>query len=187
MRRKPSAGSWPSSRKPRSVLGAGALIAAGFGFGVFWGSGLLSFDAPWSAGLALHGLWMGALGVGVIRLVQPLRGAAAAIGWAGAATTIIGMLTAFPIFGVGLILIATSEWLRGTRRPAAGALAAGAFLLLASLPLEGRFDGSGTPEPGTPAGLLFAPAICLISLGLTLLGVRLLQTERRHATVALAR
>ena len=130
------------------MLGAGALIVAGFGFGVFWGSGLLAFDAPWSAGLALHGLWMGALGLGLIRLVQPLRGTARTTGWAGAATTVIGMLTAFPIFAVGLILIATTEWLQGTRRPAAGALAAGAILLLASLPLEGRFDGSGTPEPG---------------------------------------
>ena len=169
------------------MLGARALIAAGFGFGLFWGSGLLAFDAPWSAGLALHGLWMGALGVGVIRLVQPLRGTARATGWAGAVTTIIGMLTAFPIFGVGLILIATTEWIQGTRRSAAGALATGAVLLLASLPLEGRFGGSGTPEPGTPAGLLFAPAICLISLGLILLGVQRLQAERRHVTVALAR
>ena len=169
------------------MLGAGALIIAGFGFGVFWGSGLLAFDAPWSAGLALHGMWMGALGVGVIRLVQPLRGTARATGWAGAAATIIGMLTAFPIFGVGLILLATTEWLQRTRRPAAGALAAGAILLLASLPLEGRFDGSGTPEPGTPAGLLFAPAICLISLGLILLGVQHLQAKRRQVNVALAR
>lgn len=129
---------------------------------------------------------MGALGVGVIRLVQPLRGTARAIGWVGAATTIIGMLTAFPVFGIGLILIATTQWLQGTR-PAAGALAAGAILLLASLPLEGRFDGSGTPAPGTPAGLLFAPAICLISLGLILLGVHHLQAARRQVTVALAR
>ena len=168
------------------MFGAGALIAAGFGFGVFWGAGLLAFDAPWSAGLALHGLWMGALGVGVIRLVQPLRGTARAIGGAGAATTIIGMLTAFPIFGVGLFLIAATEWLQRIRRPAAGALAAGALLLVASLPLDGRFDGSGTPEPGTPAGLLFAPAICLISLGLILLGVQHLRAERRRVTVALA-
>jgi len=162
------------------------LIAAGFGFGVFWGFGLLAFDAPWSAGLALHGLWVGSLAIGVIRLVQPLRGSAAAAGWVGVTATIIGMLTAFPIFGVGLILIATTQWLQGTRRPAAGALAAGAILLLASLPLEGRFDGSGTPAPGTPAGLLFAPAICLISLGLIVLGVQHLQAKRRHVTLALA-
>jgi hypothetical protein len=97
------------------------------------------------------------------------------------------MLTAFPIFAVGLILIATTEWLQGTRRPAAGALAAGAILLLASLPLEGRFDGSGTPAPGTPAGLLFAPAICLISLGLILLGVPHLQAERRQLNAEPAR
>jgi hypothetical protein len=168
------------------VLGAGALIVAGFGFGVFWGSALLAFDGPWSAGLALHALWMGALGVGVIRLVQPLRGTARASGWAGAAATVVGMLTAFPIFGVGLILIATMQWLQGARRPAAGALAAGAILLLASLPLEGRFDGSGTPVAGSPAGLLFAPAICLISLGLIVLGVQHLQAERRRVTVALA-
>jgi hypothetical protein len=36
--------------------------------------GLLAFDAPWSAGLLLHGVWMGSLAIGVIRLVQPLRG-----------------------------------------------------------------------------------------------------------------
>jgi hypothetical protein len=130
---------------------------------------------------------MSALGVGVVRLVQPLRGAARAAGWTGAATTIIGMLTAFPIFGVGLILLGTTQWLQGTRRPAAAALAAGAILLLASLPLEGRFDGSGTPQPGSPAGLLFAPAICLISLGLILLGAQQLQAERRNVTVAPAR
>ena len=168
------------------MLGAGALIVAGFGFGVFWGSGLLAFDAPWSAGLALHGLWMGALGVGVIRLTRPLRGTASVMGWAGAAATVIGMLTAFPIFGVGLILIATTQWVQRIRL-AAGALAAGAILLLASLPLEGRFDGSGTPVAGSPAGLLFAPAICLISLGLILLGVQHLQAERRQVTVVPAR
>ena len=166
------------------MFGAVALIVAGVGFGIFWGLGLLEFDAPWSAGLAVHGVWMGSLSVGLIRLVQPLRGTAAAAGWAGAVATVIGMLTAFPLFGVGLIVIATIEWLQGTPRPAAAALAAGAILLLGSLPLEGRFDGSGTPELGTPAALLFAPAILLISLGLNLLGLRQLQGERRKVTVA---
>jgi hypothetical protein len=129
---------------------------------------------------------MGSLAIGVIRLVQPLRGTAMATGWAGAAMTIIGMLTAFPLFGVGLIVIATIQWLQGAR-PAAAALVAGAVLLLGSLPLEGRFEGSGTPELGTPAALLFAPAILLISLGLILLGLQQLRPAHRRVTVARAR
>jgi hypothetical protein len=167
------------------VLGAGALMVAGLGFGAFWGAGLLAFDAPWSAGLALHGLWMGSLAVGVIRLVQPLRGSAAATGWAGVAATIIGMVTAFPLLAVGLIAIATTQWPQSERRTAAAAFVAGALLLIASLPLEGRFDGAGTPEPGTPAALLFAPSVVLISLGLVLLGWQL-RAERRRVTVASA-
>jgi hypothetical protein len=169
------------------VLGAAALIIAGLGFGIFWGSGLLAFDAPWSAGLALHGLWMGSLAVGVIRLVQPLRGTASTTGWAGVAATIVGMLTAFPLFGVGLIVIAIGQWLQVARRPAAAVLAAGAVVLLGSLPLEGRFGGSGTPEPGTPAAWLFAPAILLISLGLIFLGLQQLRPARRSVTPAPAR
>ena len=169
------------------MLGAGTLIIAGLGFGAFWGLGLLAFDAPWPAGLLLHGVWMGSLAVGVIRLVQPLRGTAATAGWAGVAATVIGMLTAFPLFGVGLIVIATIQWLQRARRPAAATLATGAILLLGSLPLEGRFDGSGTPELGTAAALLFAPAVVLISLGLILLGLGQLQSERRNVTVAPAR
>ena len=168
------------------MLGSGALIVAGLGFGAFWGAGLLAFDAPWSAGLALHGLWMGSLAIGVIRLVQPLRGTAAATGWAGVAATIIGMVTAFPLLAVGLIAIATRQWPQSERRPAAAALVAGALLLIASLPLEGRFDGAGTPEPGTPAALLFAPSVLLISLGLILLGWQL-RADRRRITVASAR
>jgi hypothetical protein len=130
---------------------------------------------------------MASLSVGVIRLVQPLRGTAATAGWAGAVATVIGMLAAFPLFGIGLIVIATVQWLQGAGRPAAAALAAGAILLLGSLPLEGRFDGSGTPELGTQAALLFAPAIFLISVGLILVGLRQLQGERRTVTVAPAR
>lgn len=168
------------------MLAAGALIVAGLGFGAFWGSGLFALDAPWSAGLVLHGLWMGSLAVGVIRLVQPLRGTAAATGWAAVAATIIGMVTAFPLFGVGLIATATTQWPQRARRPAAAALVAGAILLLGSLPLEGRFDGSGTPELGTPAALVFAPAVLLISLGLILFGQQQLRAERHHVTVALA-
>jgi hypothetical protein len=169
------------------VLGVGALIVAGLGFGAFFGLGLLDlFDAPWAASLALHGLWMGSLAIGVVRLVQPLHGTAAATGWAGVAATIIGMVTAFPLFGVGLILIATTEWLQGARRPAAAALVAGAILLLGSLPLEGRIDGAGTPELGTPAALLFAPAVLLVSLGLILLGLQQLRAERHHVMVTTA-
>lgn len=159
------------------MLGAAALIVAGLGFGAFWGLGLLAFDAPWSVGLALHGLWILSLAIGAIRLVQPLRGAAAATGWAGVAATIAGMLTAFAPFAVGLIAISTTQWPRGARRPAAAALVAGAILLLGSLPLEGRFAGSGTPELGTPAALLFAPAVLFVSIGLVLFG---LQQLRAH-------
>jgi hypothetical protein len=169
------------------VVGAGALIVAGLGFGIFWGLGLLAFDAPWSAGLAVHGLWMGSLAVGVIRLVQQLRGTAAVAGWVAAGATIIGMLAAFPLFGIGLIVMATNQWLQGAGRPAAAALATGAILLLGSLPLEGRFEGNGTPQLGTPAALLFAPAVLLISLGLILLGLQQLQAQQRNVTVAPAR
>jgi hypothetical protein len=165
------------------VLGAGALIIAGLGFGAFWGAGLLAFDASWSAGLLLHGVWMGSLAIGLIRLAQRLRGTAATAGWAGVAATVIGMLTAFPLFGVGLVVIAATQRLQRAR-PAAAALATGAILLLGSLPLEGRYGGSGTPELGTPAALLFAPAVVLISLGLILIGVGQLRSERRHVTVA---
>jgi hypothetical protein len=165
------------------VVGGGALMIGGLGFGVFWGLGLLAFDAPWSAGLVLHGIWMASLAIGVIRLVQPLRGTPAAAGWAGAAATLIGMLAAFPLFGVGLIVVAIIQWLQGAGRPAAAVLAAGAILLLGSLPLEGRFEGNGTPQLGTPAALLFAPAVVLISLGLVLLGLQRLQAERRNVAV----
>jgi hypothetical protein len=170
------------------VLGAVALIVAGLGSGIFWGLGLLDvFDAPWAASLALHGLWVGSLAIGVIRLVQSLRGAAAAAGWVGVSATIIGMITSFPLFGVGLIVLATTQWPLETRRPAAAALVAGAILLLGSLPLEGRFDGAGTPELGTPAALLFTPAVLLVSIGLVLLGWQHLRAERRHVTGAPAR
>ncbi len=127
---------------------------------------------------------MASLAIGLIRLVQPLRGVAAMAGWAGLAATVIGMLTAFSLFGVGLILVATIQWPQRARRPAAAALATGAVLLLGSLPLEGRFDGSGTPELETAAALLFAPAVVLISLGLILLGLGQLQSGRRNVTVA---
>ncbi len=170
------------------MLGAVALIVAGLGFGAFFGTGALRpFDAPWAAGLALHGLWMGSLAIGVIRLVQPLRGTAAAAGWVGVAATFIGMIATFVLFGVGLIVLATTQWAQGARRPAAAALAAGAIFLLGSLPLEGRFDGAGTPELGTPAALLFVPAILLVSLGLIFLGLQQLQAERRNVTAAPAR
>lgn len=169
------------------MLGAGALIVAGIGSGIFWGLGLFDvFDAPWAASLALHGLWVGSLAIGVIRLIQPLRGSAAAAGWAGVAATIIGMITSFPLFGAGLIVMATTQWRQRARRPAAAALVAGAILLIGSLPLEGRFDGAGTPELGTQAALLFAPAVLLVSLGLVLLGWQL-RVERQHVTVAPAR
>jgi hypothetical protein len=168
------------------VLGALALIVAGLGFAAFWGAGLLAFDAPWSAGLALHGLWIGSLAIGVIRLVLPLRGTAAATGWAGVAATVIGMVTAFALFAAGLIAVAITQWPQTARRPAAAALVGGALLLIGSLPLEGRFEGSGTPEPGTPAALLFAPAVLLVSLGLILLGWHL-RAERQQMAVASAR
>jgi hypothetical protein len=129
---------------------------------------------------------MGSLAIGVIRLVQRLRGTAAAVGWVGVAATIIGMLTTFVLFSVGLIVLATTQWAPGARRPAAAALVVGAILLLGSLPLEGRFDGAGTPELGTPAALLFVPAILLVSLGLILLGREQLQAERRNVTVTSA-
>ena len=168
------------------MLGAVALIVAGLGSGTFWGLGLFDvFDAPWAASLALHGLWVGSLAIGAIRLVQPLRGSAAAAGWVGVTATIIGMITSFPLFGVGLIVLATTQWPLEARRPAAAALVAGAVLLLGSLPLEGRFDGSGTPGPGTPAALLFAPAVLLVSLGLIFLGWQL-RADRRRVTVASA-
>jgi hypothetical protein len=170
------------------VPGAVALIVAGLGSGTFWGLGLFDvFDAPWAAGLALHGLWVVSLAIGMIRLVQPLRGSAAVAGWVGVAATIIGMITSFPLFGVGLIAFATTLWEPEARRPVAAALVVGAVLLLGSLPLEGRFDGAGTPELGTPAALLFAPAVLLVSLSLVLLGWQQLRAERRHVTVAPAR
>ena len=170
------------------MLGAVALIVAGLGSGIFWGLGLFDvFDTPWAAGLALHGLWVGSLAIGVIRLVQPLRGSAAAAGWVGVTATIIGVITSFPLFGVGLIVLATTQWSLDARRPAAAALGAGAILLVGSLPLEGRFDGAGTPALGTPAALLFAPAVLLVSIGLVLLGWQQLHAERRHVTVAPAR
>jgi hypothetical protein len=170
------------------VLGAVALIIAGVGSGTFWGLGLIDiFDAPWAAGLALHGLWVGSLAIGMIRLVQPLRGSAAAAGWVGVAATIVGMITSFPLFGVGLIVLATTLWPLEARRPGAAALVAGAILLLASLPFEGRFDGAGTPELGTPAALLFVPAVLLVSIGLVLLGWHELRAERRHVKIAPAR
>jgi hypothetical protein len=166
------------------VLGAGALIVAGLGSGTFWGLGLFDvFDAGWAASLALHGLWVGSLAIGVIRLVQPLRGSAAVAGWVGVAATIIGMITSFPLFGVGLIVLATTQWPQGARRPAAATLVAGAILLLGSLPLEGRFEGAGTPELGTAAALLFAPAVLLVSIGLILLGLQLLRAKRDQVKV----
>ena len=165
--------------------GAVALIVAGLGSGTFWGLGLFDvFDAPWAAGLALHGLWAVSLAFGMIRLVQPLRGAAAAAGWAGVAATIIGTIASFPLFAVGLIVFATTQWQSEARRPAAAALVAGAVLLLGSLPLEGRFDGAGTPELGTPAAWLFTPAVLFVSIGLVLLGWQLLRAERHHVTHA---
>jgi hypothetical protein len=170
------------------VPAAVALIVAGLGSGTFWGLGLFDvFDAPRAAGLALHGLWVVSLAFGMIQLVRPLRGSAAAAGWVGVAATIIGMITSFPLFGVGLIAFATTLWQLETRRPVAAALVVGAVLLLGSLPLEGRFDGAGTPELGTPAALLFAPAVLLVSLSLVLLGWQQLRAERRHVTVAPAR
>lgn len=171
------------------MLGAYSLIVAGLAFGAFFGSRLLgpdAFDLPRETDLALHGLWMITLAIGVPKLVRPMRGWASAAGWVAAASTIIGMLTGFPLFAVGLILLATTQWSQPTRRPAAGALGAGALLLLGSLPLEGRFDGAGSPAAGTPAAFLFSPAVLLVALGLIGLGRQLRHGERKAAVVATA-
>jgi hypothetical protein len=154
------------------------LVMGAVAFGLFWEAALLSdADIPVGIALGVHGISIVTIAMGLIHLQRSASTDRSAIGWAGVALTIAGIAASFVLLAVGLILIAISLLRAGVWRDVSTLLIVGSIALLISYLLGARVGTEDAAGPSLVAGICFAGATLLISLGLLLIGVKQLSAS----------
>jgi hypothetical protein len=156
----------------RRVAGP-SLVAGGIAFGLFWGSQLVGLEVRQPVALPIHGLTILLITVGLIgmQLSTSTRRAYRTLSWVAVALAVLGLLTFFPVLGIGLALV-------GVVVIVSGGLLEGAALTLGSLTLVGaylfgsRLGEEEASDPSAPLVALFAFAIVLVVGGLVASGIR---------------
>jgi len=173
----------------RATLGACALILGAVAFLVFWGSDvawddkLLGVAAPWWIRLAVHGLAIVFITLGLVMpfWMTPALDSATRYERIASGLSIAGLLTVLPLFFVGIALLGV------VTIAARGNLAAGLTLLLGAVLFAVSY-GSGVRlgfEDGPPLSqidrVLAASSITLVTIGICALGVVALQQRNANA------
>ena len=175
-----------------STVGGWALIVGAGCFALFWSLALTSLDesvatgpsrpatAAWLPALALHATTIASLTIGLGLLARDLRRAREArlVATLGAALTVVGLITVFPLIPVGLGLVAIG--LMGVRYPraATGSLLVGSVgmvILYVALYQQqaGRVFGEGAPPFQLGPKLIFQASVILLAAGLAAIGFQL--------------
>ena len=173
----------------RATLGACALILGAVAFLVFWGSDvswddkLLGVAAAWWIRLAVHGIAIVLITLGLILRywMTPAGDSATRYERIAAGASVAGLLTALPLFFVGIALLGVATIV------ARGLLAVGLALLLGAVLFAVTY-GSGVRlgfEDGPPLSqidkVLATSSITLLTIGICALGVVSLQQRNANA------
>jgi hypothetical protein len=161
-------------------VGGWALIVGGVAFAAFWGVSAASTNGelPWFAGLAVHGVSILALTVGLILLSKSaLPGPSGRVLAVGTAIAIVGLLTVFPLFPAGLAVVAFALGRDGWPRSATVTTLVGALALLTlsvwrQVAVGAAIGGEeGAPPLSTTWAVAYVTAILVTAAGLVMLGL----------------
>lgn len=165
-----------------SKVGGWALILGATSFALFWTLAPTSLDdtIPWVPSLAVHGVSIVSLAIGLGLLARdllrpPRPQTSAAV---GAFLAAIGSFAFFPLFSIGLGLVAIGLLQTGYPRPAVASLAIGSAALLVVIVAQyvnadGRVFGEGSPPFPLALKLGFQASVILVAAGLGAIGLQL--------------
>ena len=158
------------------------MVAGAVLFAAFWATLPFEIDVPWLPSLAVHGATIGLLSFGLAaRAWTRPPGMARQLCLAGAAIAIFGLLVAYPLIAVGLLIVGVVAVTQGTRF-AGIALSIGAEALLAAYIGGARYGTEGAGEPGDTVRAIFLVGVALTSIGLVTLGLHQARREP-HGTI----
>jgi hypothetical protein len=156
-----------------------SLIAGAVAFGLFWGRELVEVEPPWMLSLAVHGLSILLISLGLINMQRKTEASPAqrTVGWIAVTMTILGLLTILPLFLIGLaclgiLWVVSRNWVRGS------AVTIGALVFLAAYLFGSRIGDEGARELSDALSAVFASALVLIVGGLVATGLQ--QASDRH-------
>jgi hypothetical protein len=170
----------PADAPPRSsAIGGWALIVGAGCFGLFWTVAPTSLDDsfPWVPGLAVHAISILALATGLgLRARDLLRSSRPQpLAALGAVLAVLGTFAVFPLFPIGLGLVAICLLRTGYPRHAVALLAVGSAALLAVYVVQyvgsdSRIFGDGSPPFPLGIKLVFQASVILVTVGLARIG-----------------
>jgi hypothetical protein len=156
----------------RKISGV-SLIVGALAFGLFWGRELVEIQPPWMVSLAVHGLSILLISVGLIgmQLETAAPPTLRTVGWVANTITIVGLLTVLPLFLIGLaclgvLWVVSRAWVRGS------VLMIGALVFLAAYLFGSRIGDEGAREIGPTLSVAFSSALLLIVGGIVSTGLQ---------------
>ncbi len=156
-------------------VGGLSLVVGAVAFLFFWGSAPTSINdaIPWPASLAVHGVSLVLLSIGLILVAlqvrEPVLGSRVAR--AGAAVAVVGLLTVFPLIPLGIGIFAVGLVLAGRDRIGAAVATTGSAVLLATVVLGARVGMEDAPELSVGLRVAFQVGVLLIAAGLVIVGL----------------
>jgi len=162
-----------------SLVGGWALIVGAVFFALFWtlAPTSLTDTIPWVPSLAVHGTSIVSLAIGLGLLARdllrpPRPQSPAAV---GAILAAIGSFAFFPLFSIGLGLVAIGLLRTGYPRPAVASLAIGSAALLVVivaqyLGTDGQVFGEDSPPFPLGLKLGFQASVILVAASLVAIG-----------------
>lgn len=164
----------PASTSRKLRIGGLSLIAGSTAFLTFWvySAASSSVIVPWSATLAVHGMSIILLSIGLVLVARnaPRRSTGYWMPWVGTAVAIAGLLTVFPLIPVGFGIFGVGLVLAGRDRLSAFIAVAGSVLLLMAVILGARVGMEGSLELSDGLRIAFQLGVLLIATGFIAIG-----------------